>query len=117
MPACKSNLDANGDVQVASTDLPITCKLQNPPNGVSIDEVEYFPVGAGNATSITVKDGQSFSIPRLPAATTIDLYVHVNGQYPSGTTIFVVEDCDNSNVIVAIIDRKAKFAHVLVEVA
>jgi len=117
MAACKSNIDPNGVVHIASANLPITCKLQNPPKGVSIDEVEYFPQGGQNATPLTVTTGQSFSIPKLPSGTTIDLYVHINGQYPFGTTIYVVEDCDNQSMILAIIDRKAKFAHALVEVA
>jgi hypothetical protein len=117
MAACKCTVDANGVVHIPSAALPITCKLQNPPNGVTISEAELFPTGGGNPINYPVTSGQSFSIPAPPQGTSGNLFVRIIGNYPQGTTIYVVEDCDNQTQIMAIADRIAKYSYAALAVA
>jgi hypothetical protein len=104
-------------VHIPSVALPITCKLQNPLNGVTISEAELFPTSGGNPINYPVTNGQSFSIPAPPQGTNGNLFVRIIGSYPQGTTIYVVEDCVDQTQIMAITDRIAKYSYAVLEVA
>jgi hypothetical protein len=119
MAACKLNLDVSGVlpvVKVPATGLPVACKLQNPPAGVTIVDVEFFPSGSSTATPFAVTGGQSFSVAGLTKGTTGNLWVRIAGPYPLGTTIYVVEDCDSQNRILAVTDQLSKAAYTVLEV-
>ena len=66
---------------VARASLPVTCKLDTPPAGVSIAEVEFFDA-TGAATSLTVTGGQSFVLPNTLPAGSGKLFVRVVGAFP-----------------------------------
>jgi hypothetical protein len=116
MAACKCTKDATGTVTVAAAALPVSCKLQNPPSGVTISEAELFPAGGGNPINYPITSGKSFNIPKPPQGTSGNLFVRIIGNYPAGTTIYVVEDCDSQTRILAITDRLAKYAYAPLEV-
>lgn len=120
MAPCKTTPDANGNVHVAAAALPITCKLNNPPKGVTISEAEYFAPNSNTGTACTVAaDGQSFTFPAaggLPSGATVNLFVKVIGSYNPATIIPVVENCDNQTILMRITDGKTKFAFATVEV-
>jgi hypothetical protein len=123
MAACKSTQDANLDVHISAANLPLTCKLKNPPPGVAIDVVQCF-IGA-TTIPITVTNGE-FTIPdpksnppnqpNLAKGMSFDLQVHVSGQIPDGVVIHVVEDCDQASPIVDISDQVMRQAITTVEV-
>jgi hypothetical protein len=117
--ACKSTLDISGVipiVKVPSASLPMNCILQNPPAGVTIAEVEFFPSGSNVGTSYPVAGGNTFTVPAMAAGTTGNLFVRIIGSYSLGTTIYVVEDCDAQTSILAITDRLSKAAYAVLEV-
>jgi len=120
MAPCKTTPDANGNLQVAAAALPITCKLNNPPNGVTISEAEYFAPNSNTGTPCPLAvDGQSFTFPDaggLPSGATVNLFVRVKGSYDPVTVIPVVENCDNQTVLMRIADGKSKYAFATVEV-
>ena len=116
MPTCKTSTDANGSIEISATDLPIVCKLQNPPKGVTIAEAEFFLEGDKTGVSYAIQNGQSFTIPALAKGSTGNLFVRIIGQYPAATAIYVVEDCDKQAAILAITDRFTKFAYSPIEV-
>ena len=117
MAACKSSIDKKGVVKIPSASLPVTCKLQDPLPGVTLAEVEFFPSGSTNGFSYPITAGQSFAIPGLPPGTKGRLFARITGDYPQGTTIYVVEDCDKQSRILAITDRFAKYASAPLEVS
>jgi hypothetical protein len=116
MAACKSAVDPNGIVRIPSASLPITCKLQAPPNGVSMGTVEFFPSGSSKPTSYAITNGQSFSIPAMPQGAKGDLYVRIGGPYDGANPLWVVEDCDGQSPILAITSSAAKYASTQLEV-
>jgi hypothetical protein len=119
MAACKMILDVSGVlpvVRIPAAGLPVTCKLQAPPAGVTIVDVEFFPSGSSTATPIAVTNGLSFTIEGLTKGTTGNLWVRIAGSYALGTTIYVVEDCDSPNQILAITDRLSKASYTVLEV-
>jgi hypothetical protein len=110
MAACKSMKDANGVVHIPGAALPITCKLQNPPGGVTIALAELFD-GTGTPTVLPISpDGQSFTIPNTIAKGNWDLEVRVQGGVDPIPAIHIVEDCDASQRILTITDPVAKMA-------
>jgi hypothetical protein len=117
--ACKSTLDTSGVipvVKVPSASLPMNCVLQNPPAGVSIAEVEFFPSGSDAGSSYTVTGGNTFTVPAMATGATGNLLVRIIGSYSLGTTVYVVEDCDAQTPILAITDRLSKAAYAVLEV-
>jgi hypothetical protein len=116
MAACKSAVDSNGIVRIPSASLPINCKLQAPPNGVSIGLVEFFPSGSSKPTTFAVTNGQSFSIPAMPQGAKGDLYVRIVGPYDGANQLWVIEDCDSQSPILAITSSAAKYASAPLEV-
>lgn len=126
MAACKSTVDANYSnlIHVPADSLPITFTLQRAPNGVTIAEAKYFPAGsnAGGTVCTLLNNNLTFTFPApAPAAQpkkgqSFDVYVRVQGAFPAGTTIFVVEDCDQQTLLMAIDDDQSKLSDATLEV-
>jgi hypothetical protein len=104
------------DLKIKHTDLPVTCKLQNPPNGVTIALAQMFDA-TGATTDLAVSaDGQSFVIPNTITAGNWTLEVRVkNGRDPI-PPIDVVEDCGASQRILTIVDPVSKMGQGGIEV-
>lgn len=123
MAACKSSNDGSGTgVHVAAASLPITCKLQNPPSGVTIAGAEYAVLGSGQSTSCVIAaDGQSFAFPAaagaLTAGTTVMLEVRIAGPFDGSYTQWLVEDCDQQTKLVAVSSSIEKLGQTQVVVA
>lgn len=127
MAACKST-NVGGGVQVHADSLPITCKLQNPPSGVTIAGAEYSVLGSGSSVPCPVApDGQSFTFPAPPGADvpalapgkTVILEVRIQdplGSWDGSEPVWIVEDCDAQNLILAITSVASKLGQVQVEV-
>ena len=112
MAACKFSPTLN----IKKSDLPVTCKLQNPQDGVTIALAQLLDE-AGTATGLTVSDdGQSFVIPQSIVAGTWTLGVRVQGGSDPIPWIYVVEDCSASQRILVITDPEAKEAIVKIAV-
>jgi len=96
---------------IKKADLPVTCKLQSPPSGLTIaPPVEMFDAN-GTATDLTVStDGQSFVIPSSIAAGVWTLGVRVQGGPNPIPPIHIVEDCSGSQPILTIADPLSKAA-------
>jgi hypothetical protein len=110
--ACKFSPTLN----IKKSDLPVTCKLQNPQDGVTIALAQLLDE-AGTATGLTVSDdGQSFVIPQSIVAGTWTLGVRVQGGSDPIPWIYVVEDCSASQRILVITDPEAKEAIVKIAV-
>ena len=104
------------DLKINHTDLPVTCKLQNPPPGVTIKLAQIFDT-TGTAINLPVSaDGQSFVIPNIITAGDWTLEVRVAGGTDPIPSIHVVEDCDASQLILTITDPVAKMAQADLEV-
>jgi hypothetical protein len=120
MPACKATVDFSGVFpvfRIPSANLPLNCKLLNPPTGVQIAAVAFNVTSGGVASpAITSPDGASFTIPALPAGTTGTLAVAVTGNFAGGF-VQVAENCTNPTPFLAISDLNEKAAIVHVEVA
>jgi len=94
--------------------LPVTCKLQNPPAGVTIALAQLLD-NSGAATNLPPStDGKSFTIPGSIAVGSWTLGVKVQGDNPL-PTILVVEDCPAAQRLLAIIDA-SKLATVKIAV-
>jgi hypothetical protein len=92
-----------GAVTIPS-DTAINCKLRNPPNGITIVEAKVFqPSNSSSGTACTLTGTQSFTIPKLQKGTA-RLFVSIQGPFDETNPIFVVEDCDQQTVIMAITD-------------
>lgn len=124
MAACKST-SVEGGVQIPSASLPIACKLQSPPTGVAIAGAEYYVPGSGKGISCTVSaDGQSFTFPANAVAgggaiapgSTVLLEVRIQGPFDGSAPVWVVEDCDDQNIVVAITSAISKMGGVQVQV-
>lgn len=124
MAACKST-SADGGVQVPSASLPITCKLQSPPAGVTIAGAEYYVSGSGTGISCKVStDGQSFTFPAnaetgggaIAPGSTVLLEVRIQGPFDGGEPVWVVEDCDDQSVIAAVTSAIEKMGQVQVQI-
>ncbi|MFZ0964630.1 MAG: hypothetical protein WAO35_27545 [Terriglobia bacterium] len=112
MAACKFTVG----LKIKKTDLPVTCKLQNPPAGVNIALAQIFNA-TGPAPDLTISDdGQSFSIPNTIAAGNWTLEVRVVGGPDPLPSIHVVENCDASQRILTIVGTVSKMAQAAVEV-
>jgi hypothetical protein len=96
---------------IKKASLPVTCRLNSPPAGVTIARARFYNAG-GQVTTLDVSsDGESFTIPNTVAAGDGDLEVRVQvgpGGPDSIPTIYVVEDCDASQRIVTIEDSNSK---------
>ena len=104
---------------IKKADLPVTCKLDSPPAGVTIARARFYDA-AGHVTPLVSSDGLSFTIPDTVAAGDGDLEVRVQvgpGGPKTLPTIYVVEDCDASQRIVTIEDSNSKLggANVMVQ--
>jgi hypothetical protein len=106
MTACK----VTPALTVTESDLPVTCTLQNPPDGVTIAFAQLLD-RSGAATDLTVSDdGYSFEIPGSIATGQWTLAVRVQGGEDSIPSVYVVEDCDDSQRILVITDPVTKAA-------
>jgi len=105
MATCKFTRSRTSMLTIDKSELPVTCKLKNPPAGVTIAAAEFFD-GSGACTNLTVS-GQSFVLSNTVAAGAGDLEVRIQGPFPS-PGIDVVEDCDNSTYILTIADATSK---------
>jgi len=124
MGACKST-SVEGGVQVLSAALPVTCKLQSPPDGVTIAGAEYYVGDSGTGISCKVSaDGQSFVFPAtegvgggaIKAQSTVYLEVRIQGPFDGSDPVWIVEDCDDQSLIVAVTSPIEKMAGVQVQV-
>jgi hypothetical protein len=110
LPFTPPNLPKFG---IKKADLPVTCKLKNPPNKVTIARARFYDA-AGHTTTLDVStDGLSFDIPDSIASGDGDLEVRI--QVDSGgpdpiPPIDVVEDCSASQLILTITDSGSKAA-------
>jgi hypothetical protein len=104
--ACKFTRTRTSLLTINKSDLPVTCKLKNPPAGVTIAAAEFFD-SAGDCTDLSV-NGQSFVIPNTVATGAGDLEVRIQGGTFPIPAIDVVEDCDNSQYILTIADPNSK---------
>jgi hypothetical protein len=95
--------------------LPVTCKLDSPPAGISIAEAEFFD-STGNATNLAVSAGNSFVLPNSLPKGSGKLFVRVIGKFPLNTFVDVCEDCSTSNDILTITDSISKFGFSFLEV-
>lgn len=112
MAACKFT-DA---LTIKQSNLPVTCKLQNPPGGVTI-AMAVFRDSTGSATSLTISGGGlCFPIPKTVAAGNWDLEVRVKGGTDPISPVDLVEDCDAGQLILTITDPRSKAAHAAVVV-
>jgi len=107
MAACKFT----STLTIKKTDLPVTCKLQNPPKGVKI-AAATLSNKAGTQIDLKVsKDGQSFVIPaKSEAGVEVTAGVWTLGVGVENWTdimpaIDVVEVCDDSQWILTIVDH------------
>jgi hypothetical protein len=101
---------------IKKDDLPVTCKLQNPPSSVTIALAQLFDA-TGTATNLTISaDGLSFVIPNTIATGSWTLVVRVQGGPNPIPSIHVVEDCDGSQRILTITDPTSKMARAAVVV-
>jgi hypothetical protein len=110
LPFTPPNLPKFG---IKEADLPVTCKLSNPPSKVTIARARFYDA-AGHTTTLDVSaDGLSFNIPDSIAAGDGDLEVRIQVG-PGGPNpipaIDVVEDCDASQLILTITDPGSKAA-------
>jgi hypothetical protein len=95
--------------------LPVTCKLQNPPAGVTIALAQLLD-NSGAATNLPPStDGKSFAISGSIAVGSWTLGVRVQGGANPLPTILVVEDCPAAQRLLAIIDA-SKLATVKIAV-
>ena len=86
------------------TALPVTCKLQNPPVGVTVALAQLLD-NSGAATNLTIStDGKSFVIPDSIAAGSWTLGAKIVGGTKPLPTILIVEDCPTAQRLLAIID-------------
>jgi hypothetical protein len=113
MAACSTSIDFSGPfpiIRVASSNLPITCKLIKPPTGVQIVAVK-LTVTAGGAPSpaIASPDGQSFVIPAMPPGTSGILGVSLAGNL-GGNVVNIVESCTGATSILEVGDANEKSA-------
>lgn len=122
MAACKSS-SVGGGVQASAASLPITCKLQNPPDGVTIAGAEYYVSGSGAGIGCNVSsDGLSFTFPAsgstgaITAGTTVLLEVRIQGPFDGSQPVWVVEDCDNQSLILAVTSAISRMGQVQVQV-
>jgi hypothetical protein len=91
-------------LKIKKSDLPVTCKLQNPPAGVAIALAQLLD-NSGTATNLTLSsDGKSFVIPTSIVVGSWTLGVKVVGVADPFPTIFIVEDCTAAQRLLAIID-------------
>jgi hypothetical protein len=106
MAACKFT----NALTIRKSALPVTCVLQNPPNGATIELAELFdPTGV--PTNLTVSaDGQSFLIPNTVAAGNWQLEVRIIGGRDPIPAIHLIEDCDLSQRILTVADPVSKMA-------
>lgn len=110
LPFTPPNLPKFG---IKKTDLPVTCKLSNPPSKVTIARARFYDA-AGHTTTLDVStDGLSFSFPNSVASGDGDLEVRIQvgqgGPNPI-PPIDVVEDCIASQLILTITDSGSKAA-------
>jgi hypothetical protein len=99
---------------IKQADLPVTCKLNNPPNKVTIARARFFDA-AGHVTTLDLStDAKSFTIPNSVALGDGDLEVRiqVGSGGGSGVPTDVVEDCDAAQLILTITDSGSKLASV-----
>jgi hypothetical protein len=112
MAACKFT----SALAIKQSVLPVTCKLQNPPAGLTIALAQLFDVN-GTATTLTVSaDGQSFVIPKTIATGSWTVEVKVQGGPNPIPAIPVVENCDAAQLILTITDPVSKMARAAVVV-
>lgn len=122
MAACKSS-SVSGGIQVAASSLPITCKLQNPPAGLTIAGAEYYVSGSGISCKVSA-DGRSFTFPvaaengggAIAAGATVLLEVRIAGPFDGSAPAWVVEDCDGESLILAVTSAIEKMAQVQVQI-
>ncbi len=100
---------------VARGALPVTCKLDAPPAGVSIAEAEFFDA-TGKVTGLAVTTGQSFVLPGALPIGTGKLYIRVIGKFPANAYLDVIEDCPAATEILCITDNIAKYGFSYLEV-
>jgi hypothetical protein len=118
MPACKftSTPTFLPLFNIKKSDLPVMCKLQNPPAGVTIALAQMFD-STGTPISLTLSaNGLSFAIPNTVAVGSWDLAVRVQGGTFPIPPILLVEDCDASQWLLTIADPNSKAAMVAVAV-
>jgi hypothetical protein len=118
MPACKFAPTPTflPLFNIKQADLPVTCKLQAPPAGVTIALAQMFD-STGTPTTLTVSaDGLSFVVPRTITVGSWDLEARVQGGTFPIPAIPVVEDCNASQWLFVITDPNSKAARVGVAV-
>jgi hypothetical protein len=95
---------------VAARDLPVTCVLQNAPDGITIAAAAYIGPNDPNPVDITpAADGKSFQIPALPALPAGSCYT-INATLSGPVTIAqVVEDCTARTILITIIGFTGNF--------
>ena len=110
MAACKFSpvLNPPPDFTVKQSELSVTCKLDNPPPGVTIAVAELFRPTPGTPPVDLKPSGQSFVIPKDVGTGAWRLHVRVKGGTFPIPAIDVVEDCDASLVIMTITDAGSK---------
>jgi hypothetical protein len=102
MANCKSQSDPTGVITIRSLDLPISCILLDPPPGVTLGEVDFYPAGSNTPINWAGPGGISFDIPANPSGTKGRLEVRVQGPFNGLNPLFVVEDCDDQTPILVI---------------
>lgn len=112
MPPCKFSPALN----IRKSALPVTCKLQNPPQGVIIALAQLFDSSGTPTTLVISSDGQSFDIPNTVATGTWTLEVKVIGGPDPLPSVRLVEDCDAAQRILTITDPVAKMARAVLAV-
>lgn len=118
MPACKFAPTPTflPLFNIQQTSLPVTCKLQMPPEGVTIALAQLFD-STGTATTLTLSGGgQSFTIPNTVAAGSYDLAVRVQGGTFPISPVRIVENCTSSLLLLVVTDPNSKAAAVGVAV-
>jgi hypothetical protein len=93
------------DLVIKKSDLPVTCKLDNPPAGVQIALAEYFETGKP-PTNLPSPDGRSFVIPQTVGSGRLE--VRITGGPNPIPPIRLIEDCDASQLVLIINDPVGK---------
>lgn len=115
MPCAITVIDRNEQNSVPQASLPVTCKLNAPPVGITIAEADYFDA-TGAQTPLAITGGTSFVLPAGLPVGTGELMVRFVGPFPLGSSVQVVEDCPALTPVLFCRDNVFKFAQSTLEV-
>jgi hypothetical protein len=95
---------------IHKSDLPITCKLDNPPKGLTIAAALLFDANGAQITLGISASKVSFVIPNTVIPGMATLEVAVTGGPKPFTGVKVVEDSTDQQLIMSILDPGTMFA-------